>query len=160
MNKSGIILFASSALFLIIKLIVILYGQIEMLRILKEAGNWTSDWIIRYFNYYWLFVEPMLILVSLAGFVMRKAKGFQFSLLYVHFVLAYAFLHYLTPVDKHENFNVGLVTWNLLVVIMINVPATVRVFQTELSRASQIRSNVLAFIIGMALNGVLLVITE
>lgn len=143
---------------LTIKFYIILSDQIKMLQMLSEVRE-LKNWIAVYFNYYWLFVEPTLILISLLGFLLRKGLGFLLSLTFTSFVIAYSLLHYLTPIQHHENFHIGVLNWALFVSILINIPLTVKIFSTKLTRKLQIRANLLSLFIGLLINGIMLILT-
>ncbi|MCX2745635.1 hypothetical protein OO013_17265 [Mangrovivirga sp. M17] len=159
-HRIGWIIFSAAGIMLVIKFYVILSEQIGMLKMLHGVGELNRMRFLQYFNNYWLFIEPILIIISLTGFILRKRLGFQLSLTFVYFVIAYSLLHYLTPIDRHENFHLGIVNWAVLVAILINIPLTVRIFSSEMTQQLQIKINLISLFVGLSINGIMLTITN
>jgi hypothetical protein len=159
MNRFGWISLAVVIIYLALQFAYITYDQVNLLISLNSANELNAFRLKLWFSHSWLFVAPTLILLSLYGLVKRKYLGYYASLLYVDFIIVYGLLHYLTPVDHNKNFWFGHLIINLVLLTLLNLPQTVRLFKLNNSKKAQVIANFSALATVLILITILLILT-
>ena len=159
MNRFGWISLGVVITYLAILFAHITYDQINLFLTLKSVNELNAFRLKLWFSHSWLFVEPTLLLLSLFGLVKRKRLGYYAALLYVDFIIVYGLLHYLTPVDHHKDFWFGHLIMNLVLLTLLNLPQTVRLFKLINSKKAQVIANLSALATVLLLITILLILT-
>lgn len=151
------ITFGLALLFMLIKLSIVSAQQNESIEAFYGGyGNLSLEEIYRLFLIRQTFVEQLLILVSLSGYLIRQKIGFTVANIFPYFILGYGIFHLFESTQIFAGFHIGQITFAVSVIVLINTKQALKIFGVNYRTNQQLRANLISLSIAIVLILILL----
>ena len=143
---------------MLIKLTIVSVQQNESIEAFYGGyGNLTLEEIYRLILVRQSFLEQLLILISLTGYLTRKNSGFIIANVFPYFVLGYGLFHLFDSTKIFAGYHIGQVTFALSVTLLTNTRTAINTFGLQFRTKQQLRANIISLAIALTLVLTLLV---
>lgn len=150
MNKSGKILFGFCILLLIIALAIISIDQYNAIMAVYSPKELSIKVLWKSMVIYGVFIEPVVILISVSGFFIRKKIGYSLALLYPYFIISYGLISWMTNFPLFGKLAWEQFSYAILVLVPLNIDSTIVLFFKKDNKTNTLVFNLMALIISLS----------
>ena len=155
MKKIAWIVFGITHVLLIIKLVNISLNQYDLYTVAYSGEILSFNMIEHLIGVRGFFIEPIFIIVSIVGLLLRNRIGVLLSLSFPYFIIANFLINFTSIKLYFGTDDLAQLTYALIVLISINYIMTTSVVNINSNLKNYLKINGMGFVIGLLLNALI-----
>ena len=151
MKSIGSIVYFICLIFLIIKFLNISIGNINAV-IELNGLDFAFDELYPMVVFHGLFIEPIIILISILGFAVRKRIGFVLAMVYPYYIITLTLLEIFELPNYFGAINLPVISYAIFILVGANYTRTTQVLVKSPDFRFRLYGNLISLAIGLTMN--------